>query len=124
MNPNDPLIHEQLNHLVTQGRKAVVADVAILVVKGYDPEEMASVTMMVSDTRGTSKNDTHEIAVIMDTLFKGIDNVLKVTNKKLHLILRDSDTGEEFDVNENAFGHTVVRMEVEDWEHVIKGMGG
>ena len=124
MNPKDPLIHEQLVHLVTQGRKAVVADVAILIVKGKDPEVGASVTMLVSDTRYPSDNESHELAVVIDALFKGIDNLLKATGKDMKLVLRDTKTGKDFDVNENAFGHTVVKMEVEDWEHIVKGIGG
>jgi hypothetical protein len=112
MNPQDPIVHEQLSHLVIQGRKAVVADVAILIVKGYDPEAKASVVMLVSDIKDESNDDAHEMALIIDALFKGIDNLLKATAKDVEIVIRDRKTGKEFDLNEGNFGHTVVKTEI------------
>jgi len=124
MNPQDPLVHEQLTHLVEQGRKAVVADVAILIVKGFDTTVGAPVVMLVSDTKNQQDDDAHEMAVVIDALFKGVDNLLKAATKDVELIIRNKLTGEEMTLNENNFGHTVVKIDEEHWKKTMKGVDG
>jgi len=106
MNASDELLHEQLHHLVRQGRKAVVADMAILVVKGYDEEVKANASMVVFSLKGDDEKSEQEIA---QEIILGLGQAMEilVSCSDMEVILRDKKTGTEFRPGEKVFGHRV-----------------
>jgi len=107
MNASDELLHEQLHHLVEQGRKAVVADLCVLVAKGYDDEVKANASMVVFSVRNMEeKTDQEATQEVLLALGQAMDSIL-VSYSDMEVILRDKKTGDEFRPGQQSFGHRV-----------------
>jgi hypothetical protein len=106
MKADDPITHQQLQHLATQGRKAVGASIVVLVASAYDEERKAKSNLVCFDSDPDQDPTTSEqMATLAETLTLALGNVLQ--GGGMELVLRNKKTGETYDPMAKAFGHTI-----------------
>ncbi len=105
MKADDPLVHQQLQYLATQGRKSVQAKVVVVVASAWDPDRKAKSNLVTFDTDGDDNTMQEKMATLTEVLAVALGNV--IANSTLELILRDKKTGEELDPMKMTFGRTV-----------------
>lgn len=108
MKASDEILHEQLNHLVKMGRQAVVADLCVMVAKGYDEEVEATASMVVfSLVDEEKKSEDEAMQAVVLALAQAIDTILR-SRTNMEVILRHRKSGVEWKPGESSFGHRVV----------------
>jgi hypothetical protein len=106
MKADDPITHQQLQHLATQGRKAVGARVVVLVASAYDEERKAKSNLVCFDCdREQDPTMAEQMATLAEVLALALGNVLR--DGSMELILRNKETGETYDPMAKAFGRTM-----------------
>ena len=106
MKADDPVTHQQLQHLATQGRKAVGASIVVLVASAYDEERKAKSNLVCFDADPEKDPTTSEkMATLAEVLSLALGNVLQ--GGGMELVLRNKKTGETYDPMAKAFGHTI-----------------
>ena len=109
MKANDPVLQEQLHHLVHTGRKSINAKTMIVATSFHDEEVDALATMAVFSTQDENDDSVDQLQDIINVMSRTLNSFLHEYSS-LQVVLVCKETGEKFPVGEGSFGQHVAEL--------------
>ena len=114
MNASDPVLHQQLSHIVCSGRKSTTAEFMVLFTGFYDEEKKARASMVTFDCNPTIELEGSEaINEYVELTMRGLNALLHAASTKgpMEAVLRDKETGKIWDFAAGTFGAAIHEVE-------------
>jgi hypothetical protein len=114
MKASDPVLHQQLSHIVSSGRKSTTAEFMVLFTGFYDDEQKARASMVTFDCRPDKELEGGEaINEYVELTMRGLNALLHAASTKgpMEAVLRNKESGKIFEFDSGSFGAAIHEIE-------------